>query len=32
VYTQGSYLDELAYGLTREEFEARLPELEGGRA
>ncbi|MBW6455580.1 MAG: GNAT family N-acetyltransferase, partial [Trueperaceae bacterium] len=29
VYTQGVYLDELAYGLTREEFEARLPELEG---
>jgi len=28
VYTQGTYLDELAYGLTREEFEARLPELE----
>ena len=32
VYTQGAYLDELAYGLTREEFEARLPELEGGPA
>jgi RimJ/RimL family protein N-acetyltransferase len=32
VYTQGDYVDELAYGLTREEFEARLPELEGGAA
>jgi RimJ/RimL family protein N-acetyltransferase len=32
VYTQGDYVDELAYGLTREEFEARLPELEGGPA
>ena len=30
VYTQGTYLDELAYGLTREEFEAQLPELEAG--
>jgi len=29
VYTQGVYVDELAYGLTREEFEARLPTLEG---
>lgn len=32
VYTQGTYLDELAYGLTREEFEARLPQLEGAPA
>jgi RimJ/RimL family protein N-acetyltransferase len=32
VYTQGDYVDELAYGLTREEFEARLPELEGSPA
>ena len=32
VYTRGGYVDELAYGLTRKEFEARLPELEGGSA
>ena len=32
VYTQGDYVDELAYGLTREEFEARLAELERGPA
>jgi len=28
VYTQGTFVDELCYGLTREEFDARLPELE----
>jgi RimJ/RimL family protein N-acetyltransferase len=29
VFTQGDFVDELLYGLLREEFDAHLPELEG---
>jgi RimJ/RimL family protein N-acetyltransferase len=29
VFTQGAFVDELVFGLLREEFDARLPELDG---